>query len=160
MNDGKPISVAPAALFLCCTLIETNALRGTKPGLGPAAEFLSLLRQRTESKKGDRRLAPCGSAHLCSAKNGKVRNSPAAQTSDLLFPFSALHKWLRPKRKRVKDKYNVKINNKVKSNCNTNTMVNRCHSNKYECGCVDVGFDFVVAVVFDVDFDFNPLGTM
>ncbi|MFZ6768702.1 hypothetical protein ACO0LM_16725 [Undibacterium sp. Di26W] len=83
-----------------------------------------------------------------------------AQTPDLLFPFSALHKWLRPKRKRVKDNYNVKINNKVKNSGNPNTTVDRRHSNKCECGCVDGGFDFAVAVVLDVDFDFNPLGTM
>ncbi|MFZ6760946.1 hypothetical protein ACO0K9_27385 [Undibacterium sp. Ji50W] len=93
-----------------------------------------------------------------------------AQTPDLLFPFSALHKWLRPKRIKIKDNYNLKIYNKVKSNYNPNTMVDRWHSNIREYGCVDVGFDFVVAldfsfafavaVVFDVVFDLNPLGTM
>jgi len=88
------------------------ALRGHKPGLGPAAESLSLLRQRKESKKGDRRLAPCGGARLCEAKNGKCPKLATLKQRTLLFPFSASHKRLRPKRINVK----IKTNSNVKTN--------------------------------------------
>ncbi|MFZ6761048.1 hypothetical protein ACO0K9_27925, partial [Undibacterium sp. Ji50W] len=44
-----------------------------------------------------------------------------AQTPDLLFPFSALQKWLRPKRLNVKNNGN----NKVKTNVNT-TVIHMC----------------------------------
>ncbi|MFZ6767846.1 hypothetical protein ACO0LM_12260 [Undibacterium sp. Di26W] len=132
------------AFVVCRTLVTTIALRGYKPGLGPAAEFLSLLRQRTESKKGDRRLALrvltlrfsiiCASQKMgrsatrfpCRAHNrlqaiavtqagNTLPETPAApQTSDLLFPFSVKHKLHCPKR--------IKVNNKVKSNVNTTVI--------------------------------------
>ncbi len=104
---------APATFVTCNTLTKTIALCGYKPGLGPATEILSLLRQRKYSKKGDRRLAPFGSARLCEAKNGKCPKLAALKQRTLLFPFSASHKRLRPKRTKVK--------NRVKSNCNINT---------------------------------------
>ncbi|MFZ6769032.1 hypothetical protein ACO0LM_18410 [Undibacterium sp. Di26W] len=114
---------APAALFLCRTLIEAIALRRAKPGLGPAAEFLSLLRQRTESKKGDRRLAlrvlTLRFSIICaSQKMGKLRNSLRSNTK-LSDPFSVTHKLHRPKRMRVKDNLKNNCNSKVKTNVNT-----------------------------------------
>ena len=85
-------------------LNKTIALRGCLPGLGPAAEFPSLLRQRKESKKGDRRLAPYGSTRLCVAKNGKCPKLASLKQLTLLFPFSATHKRLRPKRMKIKNR--------------------------------------------------------
>ena len=70
---------ASVAFVECRNLNKAIALRGCKPGLGPAAEILSLRRQRKNSKKGDPGVAPPkGGSRLCSTKNGKARNSPAA----------------------------------------------------------------------------------
>ncbi|MFZ6760013.1 hypothetical protein ACO0K9_22670 [Undibacterium sp. Ji50W] len=101
------------------------------------------------------------------------------QTPALLFPFSALHKWLRCSREfglhairlrndialqgnvsPFRDTGPKRIKIKGNYNCNPHTIVKQRHSNKYECRCVDVVFDFAVAIVFDVVFDSHPLGTM
>jgi hypothetical protein len=41
-------------------------------------------------------------------KTGNVRNSPAAQTTDISYPFSATHKRLRLQRLKIKGKGKVK----------------------------------------------------
>ncbi|MFZ6770195.1 hypothetical protein ACO0LM_24340 [Undibacterium sp. Di26W] len=108
---------SPAALFLCRTLIEAIALCGHKPGLGPAAEFLSLLRQRTESKKGDRRLAlrvlTLRFSIICASQKMGRSATRCAQTSALLIPFSVTHKLHCPKRIKVKDSVKSNINSNV-----------------------------------------------
>ncbi|MBC3920865.1 hypothetical protein H8L32_25600 [Undibacterium sp. CY18W] len=127
--NGNHSVVAPAKagaqrrLLHCRTLIGAIALRGYRPGLGPAAEFLSLLRQRKESKKGDRRLALRVltlrfSIIFASQKMGRSATR-YAQTSDLLFPFSVTQKLHRPKR--IKVKSNVKNNGKTKIKIKSNT---------------------------------------
>ncbi|MFZ6761049.1 hypothetical protein ACO0K9_27930 [Undibacterium sp. Ji50W] len=89
--NGGHVIVVPVALFLCRTLIETIALRGHKPGLGPAAEFLSLLRQRTESKKGDRRLAlrvlTLRFSIICASQKMGRSETRCAQTRSFLIHF-------------------------------------------------------------------------
>ncbi|MES2041656.1 MAG: hypothetical protein V4495_27890 [Pseudomonadota bacterium] len=97
-------------------MIKTIALCGTKPGLGPAAEILSLRRQRKNSKKGDPGVVAPAGARLCSTKNGKIRNSPAAQTAALLFPFSVLHK-------RRRHMGTAKVKNNGNSNVNATIAV-------------------------------------
>jgi hypothetical protein len=72
---GAPVTFV-ACRVACHALIKTFALRGYKPGLGPAAEILSLRRQRTYSKKGAPGVvAPCGVPICAVQKMGKSENS-------------------------------------------------------------------------------------
>jgi len=104
-------------------LIKTTALRGDKPGLGPAAEILSLRRQSKYSKKGDPGVA-----------------APAG------FPFVQYKKWEGPKLACGSDKrsfffhflyrtngvYTWELRkNKIKSNNNVNTASNHIANSVY-----------------------------
>ncbi|WP_162061223.1 hypothetical protein [Undibacterium sp. KW1] len=63
---GAPVAfLAYHIAFLCRTLNKTIALRGHKPGFGPAAEILSLRRQRKNSKKGDPGVAAPKGVPIC-----------------------------------------------------------------------------------------------
>ncbi|PXX43140.1 hypothetical protein DFR42_104141 [Undibacterium pigrum] len=54
--------------------------------------FLCVAKERIQRKATQASSPPEGGSRLCSTKNGKARNSPAAQTAVLLFPFSVQHK--------------------------------------------------------------------
>ncbi|MFZ6768429.1 hypothetical protein ACO0LM_15330 [Undibacterium sp. Di26W] len=133
--------------------VDTSRVSARRPN-----SFLCFAKERNQRKATADSL-PSGVPIYVAKKMGRSETR-FAQTPDLLFPFSALHKWLRPKRIKVNNNPNVKIYNKFKNNDNPNTMVDRRHSNKCECGCVDVGFDFAVAVAVAAAVDLQPLGTM
>ncbi|PXX42405.1 hypothetical protein DFR42_10563 [Undibacterium pigrum] len=111
--------VACRGVFVACSaLTKTLALRGYRPGLGPAAEILSLRRQSKYSKKGDPGVAapsgypfmqykkwempetrsPCRAHNrlqaiaVSQAKCMHFETPATPQTRAFLDPFSVLHK--------------------------------------------------------------------
>jgi len=91
---GAPVAfLAYHIAFLCRTLNKTIALRGCKPGFGPAAEILSLRRQRKNSKKGDPGVAAPKGVPICAVQKMGRSETRSAQTAALLDPFSVPHKW-------------------------------------------------------------------
>ncbi|MBC3907171.1 hypothetical protein [Undibacterium umbellatum] len=76
--------------------------------------FLCFAKERIQRKATADSL-PSGVPIYAVQKMGNARNSPAAQTSVISDPFSALHKWLRPKRVKVKNNPNVKNNSNPKT---------------------------------------------
>ncbi len=98
----------------CRTLIQAIALRRTRPGLGPAAEILSLRRQRKNSKKGDPGVAAPTGCPFVQYKKWESPKTRYAQTSAFLFPFSVLHKWrLHMGTTKIKNNFNFKNNSNV-----------------------------------------------
>ena len=105
----------------CRTLTETIALRRYLPGLGPSAGFLSLLRQRKESKKYDpgvalhraacKRLRCWQGYRLCNTKNGKVRKLACGSNIGLSISISCIaqsavtHGNYRSQKQRQHDRY-------------------------------------------------------
>ncbi len=91
-QEPSGLRYMPCRLLHCRTLIKAIALRGYKPGLGPAAEILSLRRQRKNSKKGDPGAAAPTGFPFAQYKKWESPKTRYAQTSAFLFPFSVLHK--------------------------------------------------------------------
>ena len=119
----------------CRTLTKTIALHRYLPGLGPSADFLSLLRQRKEPKKGDPGVAlhraackrlrcwqrkacfakpcqhPLQGSRLCNTKNGKVRKLACGSNIGLSISISciaqsaATHGNYRSQKQRQHDRY-------------------------------------------------------
>ncbi len=112
----------------------------TGVGGSPTATFFSCLAKKRTQKKAAEASCPCGVPVCALQKMGRTENSPAAQTSVLLFPFSVTHKRHRHiGTTKVKDKPNFKNNG--------NTTTKEILPNLFD----QLGY------VVDVAFDAPPL---